>query len=64
MLISIIIIIVRTLYFYVDDIVALNKPGGIAVHSGPKMNVDLSRYLHYWQYGADQPPELAHRLDK
>ncbi len=43
---------------------ALNKPGGLAVHSGPKMSSDLSCYLHHWQYDADQPPELAHRLDK
>ncbi len=51
-------------FLSIDDIVALNKPSGIAVHSGPKMSNDLSCYLDFWQYGADQPPELAHRLDK
>ena len=46
------------------DIIALNKPSGVAVHSGPKVKSDLSRYLHYWQYEEHQIPELAHRLDK
>ena len=46
------------------DIVALNKPSGVAVHSGPKVKSDLSRFLHYWQYEEHQLPELAHRLDK
>ena len=48
----------------VDDIIALNKPAGLAVHGGPRIGSDLTHYLHYWQYDESQPPQLAHRLDK
>lgn len=49
---------------FVDDIVVVNKPSGLAVHAGPKLCNDLSHYRHYWQYELTEPPELAHRLDK
>lgn len=47
-----------------DDIIALNKPCGLAVHAGPRLLNDLSCYRHFWQYEQDQLPQLAHRLDK
>jgi len=50
--------------FPIGDVIALNKPSGVAVHSGPKVKNDLSHHLHLWQYGEASIPELAHRLDK
>ena len=52
------------MFMLLDDIIAVNKPSGLAVHAGPKLHNDLSRYMHFWQYDQTQPPELAHRLDK
>ena len=49
---------------YIDDIIALNKPAGLAVHSGPKLGRSLSDFLHYWKYEEKDLPHLAHRLDK
>lgn len=47
-----------------DDVIALNKLEGLAVHGGPKLSLDLSQCLHYLQYDYPEPPQLAHRLDK
>ena len=46
-----------------DDVIAVNKPAGLAVHGGPKVKADLSHYMHYWQYDQHEAPSLAHRLD-
>lgn len=51
-------------YIVPDDIIALNKPSGLAVHAGPKLHNHLSHYKHLWQYEQSELPELAHRLDK
>lgn len=48
----------------IDDIMAVNKPSGLAVHDGPKLGASLMQYLHHWQYEQTEPPNLAHRLDK
>ena len=47
----------------IEDIIAINKPAGLAVHGGPGLLNDLSRHLYLWEYGGDTP-HLAHRLDK
>ena len=44
-----------------DDILVLNKPGGIAVHKGKGTTDDLE--AHFPELGLDQLPRLAHRLD-
>eukprot|EP00731_Ephydatia_muelleri_P023683 Em0015g1266a len=47
-----------------SDVVAINKPAGIAVHAGPGLTQELTSYLPLWQYEAQSPPSIAHRLDK
>jgi 23S rRNA-/tRNA-specific pseudouridylate synthase len=55
----------ESLVLYKDrDIIALNKPSGLPVHTGPKVAEDLCSNLHHWQYDSPDPPNLAHRLDR
>ncbi len=42
----------------------LNKPAGIAVHSGAKKNDGLDNYFEELKFGLPRAPGLAHRLDK
>ena len=51
-------------FYFPDDILAVNKPAGLAVHGGPRLHDDLTKHLSLWQYDALNTPELAHRLDK
>ncbi|XP_031551449.1 mitochondrial RNA pseudouridine synthase Rpusd4-like [Actinia tenebrosa] len=48
------------------DLVALNKPYGIAVHDGPGIPKSISNFLDEFATIKDlgRKPELAHRLDK
>jgi len=47
-----------------DDIIAFDKPSGLAVHPGSKVTRDLdSLLIRYVPHGAERPV-LAHRLDK
>lgn len=50
----------RVLYLD-DDLVVLNKPGGIAVHPGKGTTDDLES--HFPELGLEPLPRLAHRLD-
>ncbi|CAI7993083.1 Mitochondrial RNA pseudouridine synthase Rpusd4 [Geodia barretti] len=55
----------ESLVLYKDrDVIALNKPSGLSVHTGPKVAEDLCSNLHHWQYDSPDPPNLAHRLDR
>lgn len=54
----------RMLLYKDSNVVAINKPAGIAVHDGPGLTQTLTSYLPLWQYEAHSPPNIAHRLDK
>ncbi len=47
-----------------DDILALNKPSGLAVQGGSKTHMHLDAVLPYLQFEQTQPPRLVHRLDR
>ena len=53
----------RVLYID-DDVLALNKPAGLAVQGGSKTHRHLDRYLPELTFGAKETPKLVHRLDK
>ena len=54
----------RSLVLYKDDeLIALNKPPGLAVQGGSKQTRHLDRLLEAFGKG-DQKPRLVHRLDK
>jgi tRNA pseudouridine32 synthase / 23S rRNA pseudouridine746 synthase len=46
------------------DVLILDKPAGIAVHAGPKGGITLDAFLPDLQLGAEELPQLAHRLDR
>lgn len=56
---------VQGLVIYKDErIIVLNKPSGLAMHSGPKTKEHLAGWLSGLQFDAETPPLIVHRLDK
>lgn len=47
-----------------DQILIINKPPGIAVHEGGTGVAHLRPYIESLQFDREQPPQLAHRLDR
>jgi 23S rRNA pseudouridine955/2504/2580 synthase len=47
-----------------DDILVLNKPAGLAVQGGTKVDRHLDAMLDGLRFGAPERPRLVHRLDK
>ena len=55
----------RSLVLYEDDeVLALNKPSGLAVQGGTKTNRHIDRLLGAWGEGVSRPRLAAHRLDR
>jgi 23S rRNA pseudouridine955/2504/2580 synthase len=54
----------RSLVLYEDEeVLALNKPAGLAVQGGTKTHQHVDRLLSAWGEGLDRP-RLVHRLDR
>jgi 23S rRNA pseudouridine955/2504/2580 synthase len=54
----------RSLVLYEDDeVLALNKPSGLAVQGGTKTTRHIDRLLGVWGAGVERP-RLVHRLDR
>jgi 23S rRNA pseudouridine955/2504/2580 synthase len=54
----------RSLVLYEDDeVLALNKPSGLAVQGGTKTTRHIDRLLGVWGTGVERP-RLVHRLDR
>ena len=47
-----------------DDLIALNKPSGMAVQGGSKVHFHIDSALDLLQFDALERPRLVHRLDK
>lgn len=47
-----------------DDLIALNKPAGLAVQGGTKTTKHLDGMLDALRFGSDERPRLVHRLDR
>ena len=56
-------ILARVLYCD-DDVLILNKPPGLPVHAGCKIQQHLEELLPAVSFDRPEPPRLAHRLDK
>lgn len=55
---------VKSLVLYEDEeVIALNKPAGIAVQGGTKTTKHIDRLLSAWGEGLERP-RLVHRLDR
>ena len=47
-----------------DDVIALNKPPGLAVQGGSKVTRHVDAMLDGLRFGSGERPRLVHRLDK
>lgn len=47
-----------------DDIVAIDKPSGLAVQGGPRQRVHVDGLAEALRFDSDAPPRLVHRLDR
>jgi 23S rRNA pseudouridine955/2504/2580 synthase len=47
-----------------DEVLALDKPPGLAVQGGPGILKNLDAMLDALRFGAEERPRLVHRLDK
>ena len=55
---------IRSLVIYEDeDVIAINKPSGLAVQGGTKTKNHVDRLLSAWGEGLERP-RLVHRLDR
>jgi 23S rRNA pseudouridine955/2504/2580 synthase len=47
-----------------ENIIALNKPSGLATQGGSGIDISVDDYLPYLKFGSQENPQLVHRLDK
>ena len=53
-----------TILFIDDDVIAINKPAGLAVQGGTGTSRHLDGMLDALRFDAEERPKLVHRLDK
>ena len=56
--------LLESILYQDDDVIALNKPAGLAVQGGSKTRHHLDAMLDHLQFDAKERPRLVHRLDK
>lgn len=56
--------ITKNIIFQDDNIIAINKPSGIATQGGSNIKFSVAHSLPYLKFGNEQTPKLVHRLDK
>lgn len=47
-----------------DHLIAINKPSGLAVQGGTKVNISVNDYLEHLKFGYIERPYITHRIDK
>jgi 23S rRNA pseudouridine955/2504/2580 synthase len=56
--------LLQSIIYKDDAIIALNKPSGVAVQGGSKVNSHIDGVLGSFRFGLAESPRLVHRLDK
>ncbi|XP_062516636.1 pseudouridylate synthase RPUSD4, mitochondrial-like isoform X3 [Corticium candelabrum] len=56
--------ICKSVVYLDNNIVAINKPSGIAVHGGPGVSNELTSELIKLKFDCVEAPQLAHRIDR
>ena len=54
----------KMIIFKNKEIIALNKPSGIAVQGGTKVKINIDLLLDSLKLGLEERPKLVHRIDK
>jgi 23S rRNA pseudouridine955/2504/2580 synthase len=47
-----------------ENIIAINKPQGLAVQGGSNIKISIADFLPYLRFNNQQNPKLVHRIDK
>lgn len=55
---------INTIIYKDQNIIAINKPQGLAVQGGTNIKISVDDYLPYLKFGSQQDPKLVHRIDK
>ena len=61
---SLIKLLLQSILYKDDDIIAVNKPLGVAVQGGSKVTSHIDGVLDSLRFGLTESPRLVHRLDK
>jgi 23S rRNA pseudouridine955/2504/2580 synthase len=56
--------ITKNIIFQDENIIAIDKPSGIATQGGSGIKFSIDDILPYLKFGNEQTPRLVHRLDK
>lgn len=56
--------ILKSIIYKDDEILILNKPAGLAVQGGSKINYSVDDLTEFLKFDYDEKPKLVHRLDK
>ncbi len=56
--------LVRSVVYKDDELIALNKPQGLAVQGGSRTRLHVDGLLDTLRFGSAERPRLVHRLDK
>ena len=54
----------KSIIYKDEHLIAINKPFGLAVQSGSKIEKSLDDYLKFLKFEKEELPKLVHRLDK
>lgn len=57
-------LIIENIIFMDEQIIAINKPFGVAVQGGNKIHISLDDILGELKFGYREKPRLAHRIDQ
>ncbi len=57
-------IILKSVIYKDTDIIAINKPAGLAVQGGSGVKICLDDMLDFLKFNYEEKPKLVHRLDK
>ena len=56
--------IIKNILFKDSEKIIINKPSGLAVHSGSKILLSLNDVLKDLRFGVNEDPRIVHRIDK
>jgi 23S rRNA pseudouridine955/2504/2580 synthase len=54
----------KYIFFQDENIIAINKPAGLAVQGGTKIRMSVDSLSKYWKFDSEYDPKLVHRIDK
>lgn len=56
--------LIKNIIYKDDNIIAINKPQGLAAQGGSGLSISVDYMLDYLKFGNEERPKLVHRIDK